>query len=170
MVLVLCLVATVGEVVGHDYKGQDDRFYYDEVSRLLNGAMLEEQGYYEASAVRQGELTRVVMLEFDAGVGDRIVAGTLKPGGALADKHIVTSQAGQYRRPRLTVDGGGTLWLSYEALKDGGWGVFVRKAKEDFAFEGAESRVSGVGLSAINHDVAALPGGGLAVVWQGERG
>lgn len=170
LLLALFFAVPLGQVAAHDFKGEGDRFYYDEVSRLIDGAMLGGLGYYEPSAARQGDVLRVAMLEFEPGVGDRIVVGTLQAGKALENKSIVTPEAGQYRNPRLTVDGKGVLWLSYEALKDGGWSVFIRKTKAKGIFENEETRVSGEGLSAINHDVAAMRGGGLALVWQGERG
>lgn len=170
LLLALWLAMPPGEVAAHDFKGKGEHFYYDKVSRLIDGTMLEGQGFYEPSVVRQGDVLRVAMLEFEPGLGDRIVVGTLQAGKALADKSLVTPEAGQYRNPQLTVDGKGALWLSYEALKDGSWSVFISKAKARGVVEGGETRLSGEGLSAINHDVAAMPGGGLAVVWQGERG
>jgi len=154
---------------GYDFKGKKNAFAFNKVERLINGQLLDSSGYYEPSVTTVGHSVRIAMLEFEPGAGDRIVTGTLASDGTLTNRRVLTRAAGQYRNPIISVDGKGIQWLTFESLQQDVWSVFVRKELAGGGFADA-TRISGRGVSAINHDVAALTDGGIAAVWQEDQG
>ncbi|GAB5377516.1 MAG: hypothetical protein AcusKO_39780 [Acuticoccus sp.] len=93
-------------------------------------------------------------------------------GTAVSDETSVnTSGAGTDSDPRIAIleDGTGVVvWFSSGADGDGG-GIYARRLDTDGSAIGAEFRVNTTTAGAQTvPDVAAMPGGGFAVVWQGE--
>ena len=157
---ILALFASACAAIAHDVKGE--RFFYDPVDRLITGQPLDGDERYEPSLTRVGDETWLTTLEFTPGEGDRIRIEKL----GTNESRIVVGQPGQYRRPTLTADAEGRIWLSYEALADETWDVWLLPA------DGAENprMLSQRPGNAINHVAAALPEGGLAFAWQEDRG
>lgn len=93
-------------------------------------------------------------------------------GTAVSDEMSVnTTGAGADSAPRIAIleDGTGVVvWFSSSADGDGG-GIYARRLDADGNAIGAEFRVNTTTAGAQTlPDVAAMPGGGFAVVWQGD--
>ncbi len=142
-------------------------FFYDPVEVFQEGRLLQGKENYEPSLARLGDKTWLAMLNFTPGKGDQMVVGVLGEGAELKEQRVVTPGHGKFRRPTLTADAEGRLWLSYELYHDDRWTVAVTRV---------DRRVSGAaeviprGAHGINHAVAALPGGGLGFAWQQDVG
>jgi len=150
----------------HDIKGE--RFHYDPVDRLVEGRLLEDPLRYEPSLAKTGEGGALLaLLDFTPGEGDRIVAVSLDAEGAPVEERVVVDEPGKYRRPTVTIDAEDRRWVSYEAEQKGTWSVFVRPVDRG---DGEPERAGPAGRNAINHAVAPLPGGGLLLAWQEDRG
>jgi len=144
-------------------------FLYDEAERPISAEMLAGGDFYDASIAAAKDGLWLAWLEFVPKRGDRLWVGRRGDKG-WAVKECVIEPAGKLASPTLRVDAGGATWLSYEAFdaKGGQWDVFARRRLGRSKY-GPPRRVSTGAGSDINHRVAADPGGGLWVVWQGDR-
>ena len=157
----LIVVPATNAASSKDIKG-GGLFFYDPVSVFQEGTLLPGKENYEPSLARVAGDTWLAMLEFAPGKGDRIVVGKLDDAFGLNERRVITKAHGKYRRPTLTADRSGRLWLSYEALSGERWQVLVARVDA----EATPELVSPPGAHAINHAVAALSDGGLAFAWQ----
>lgn len=142
-------------------------FFYDPVNVFHDGSLLPGKENYEPSLAKVGGATWLAMLEFTPALGDRIVVGVLDEGFRLTQRRIVTPLHGKYRRPTLTTDTAGQLWLSYERKMGNRWALFLIRAD---AGGGKAELISGDAAHAINHTVTELAMGGLAFAWQQDVG
>jgi len=167
-IAVLCLIG--GAFIASNTQAQASRdikggglFFYDPVKVFHEGKMIPGKENYEPSLAKVGNETWLAMLEFTPGKGDKIVVGALDQDFKLAKRQTITPLHGKYRRPTLTTDTAGQLWLSYEAMTGDRWGLFLIRAN---ASGGKAEPISAPKAHAINHTVTALSIGGLAFAWQ----
>lgn len=144
-------------------------FRYDTPDRTVAATMLKGAQFYDPSVVCKDGQLWMAWLELAGGKGDRIWVGR-RDGQGWAVKEQVTAKPGRFARPTLTVDAGGTMWLSYEGVDDDGgqWDVFVRARRGERDY-GPIQRVSAGKGGDINHRAGADPRKGLWFVWQSDR-
>ncbi len=143
-------------------------FAYDPSERVIEAQMLEGAELYSPGLAMIDGAVRIAYLEFVPGKGDHVWTGRLE-SGQVEDKRCITESPGRYANPTLTKAGDGPLWLTYEmqcgdASK---WQVQAQRLGDDN--EQAPILLSRESGHAINHRVASTPGGGVLVLWQGER-
>ena len=145
-------------------------FLYDRADQTIPATMFEGSEYHDPSVAGDEEGLWIAWLEFVPGQGDQLWVGRCQ-GAEWEVKKRVSDQPGEYARPTLTVDAGGRLWLSYEALRrdNGQWDIFIRQRRSDGHYTRPQRVSPGAGTD-INHHVAADPHGGIWIVWQADCG
>jgi len=142
-------------------------FEFDPQDKLIETSVWDNPNFYDADTVAYGNKLWVVWLEFVPDQGDIIHVECRQNGKPIFTKKV-TTQAGKYANPTITIDRNKNLWLSYEAETLKQWDIFVTTLQDDKSFSPAWRVTDGPGPD-INHRTAADPVKGIWMVWQSDR-
>jgi len=111
-----------------------DEYTFDPADQVVKAQLLENPEYYDAGIVATPDGCFLAWLEFVPGEGDYLRFGKRDEQGWEFEFRITHQANHRIQNPTLTVDGSGTLWLSYEAESNGQWDIFVRRWKSQGEF------------------------------------
>ena len=137
-------------------------FQFDAPDEVVPSTLLENPFAYDAGIAATDEGLWLTWLEFVPGKGDELWVG-LRGKKGWKSKTKVSSEPGEYAKPTVFKDGEGKIWLTYERLLVGDWGVRVFGPWTNS--EMAEASTFDVGPG-INHSTVPVSSNLVWIFWQ----
>lgn len=110
-----------------------------------------------------------VWIEWQAGVGERVVAALANGPTGDAAAAVLGDEPADCFRPSAAFAADGTPWVCYGRAEDGQVAVWAQRWQSGDGW-GQPERVSDTDHPSFNQEVVAHPGGAVEVVWQGPVG